>query len=130
MKIPRAIVNAILAQAEAAVPIEACGYLAGNDGVVVSHFPMTNVDQSEIHFAFDPEEQFQVIKAARQQALQLIGVYHSHPTTPARPSEEDIRLAYDPDMVHVIVSLADHGRGLKAFRIKAGRVTPEALEIL
>lgn len=130
MKIPRSIMEAIMAQAEEAVPIEACGYLAGNDGEVVRHIPMTNADQSEVHFTFAPEEQFQAIKAARQQGLQLMAVYHSHPATPARPSEEDIRLAYDPDIIYVIISLADEGRELKAFRIKGGRVTPEAVEIL
>jgi proteasome lid subunit RPN8/RPN11 len=59
----------------------------------------------------------------------MIGVYHSHPVTPARPSAEDIRLAYDPDIIHVIISLADGGNDLRAFKIKSGRVSPQAIEI-
>lgn len=129
MKIPRSIVTAISDQAEAAAPIEACGYLAGKADAVLKHYPMTNVDRSEKHFSFDPEEQFTVMRQMREQEMQMIAVYHSHPATPARPSAEDIRLAYDPDIVHVIVSLAGGRNDLKAFRIKAGRVRPKAIEI-
>jgi proteasome lid subunit RPN8/RPN11 len=129
MKIPRSIVAAISAQAEAAAPIEACGYLAGREGVVLKHYPMTNVDCSEQHFSFDPQEQFKVVRQVREQKMQMIGVYHSHPATPARPSAEDIRLAYDPEIIHVILSLAGQRNDLKAFRISADRVSPETIEI-
>jgi proteasome lid subunit RPN8/RPN11 len=129
MKIPRSIVAAISAQAEAAAPIEACGYLAGRKDVVLKHYPMTNVDCSEQHFSFDPEEQFKVARLVREQKMQMIGVYHSHPATPARPSAEDIRLAYDPEIIHVILSLAGQRNDLKAFRISADRVSPETIEI-
>jgi proteasome lid subunit RPN8/RPN11 len=129
MKIPRSIVAAILVQAEAAAPIEACGYLAGRDDVVHRHYPMTNMDRSETHFSFDIEEQFRVMRTVREQEMHMIGVYHSHPVTPARPSAEDIRLAYDPDIIHVIISLADGGNDLRAFKIKSGRVSPQAIEI-
>ena len=129
MKIPRSIAAAILAQAEAAAPIEACGYLAGRHGVVRGHYPMTNADRSATHFSFDIEEQFRVMRAVREQGMQMIGVYHSHPVTPARPSAEDVRLAYDPNIIHVIISLAGGGNDLKAFKIKSGRVSPEVIEI-
>lgn len=129
MKIPRSIVTAILAQAETAAPIEACGYLAGRHGVVHRHYPMTNVDRSATHFSFDIEEQFRVMRAVREQELQMIAVYHSHPVTPARPSAEDVRLAYDPDIIHVIISLAGGGNDLQAFKIKSGRVLPEVIAI-
>lgn len=129
MKITHSIVAAILTQAEAVAPIEACGYLAGRDGVVLRHYPMTNMDRSEMHYSFDIEEQFRVMRMVREQEMHVIGVYHSHPATPARPSAEDIRLAYDPDIIHVIISLAGGGNDLKAFKINSGRVSPEVIEI-
>ena len=101
------ILNNLKQQAEAAAPIEACGYLAGRDSRIEKVYPMTNVDQSPTHFTLDPKEQFAVIKDVRQRDLKLLAVYHSHPTTPARMSLEDKRLAFDPEMTYMIYSLQD-----------------------
>ena len=111
-------------------PIEACGYLAQSDGVVSRRFAMTNVDNHTDHFSLDPKEQFAVVKAVREQGLQLAAVYHSHPVTPPRPSEEDIRLAFDPSISYVIVSLADGRQTVKSFKIRQGVVEPEEVEIV
>jgi proteasome lid subunit RPN8/RPN11 len=130
MKIPKEIIDAIFEHATIQAPVEACGYLAGKDDRVLTYYRMTNIDQSKEHFSFDPEEQFRLIKATRKEGIELIGVYHSHPVTPARPSKEDIRLAYDPAIIYVIVSLADNKKTMKSFRINGKKVTTEPLEIL
>ncbi len=109
------ILSKLKQQAEAEAPIEACGYLAGRENRVEKIFPMTNVDQSPDHFSLDPKEQFAVIKDARQQDLKLLAMYHSHPETPARMSEEDKRLAFDPEMTYMIYSLKDDI--LKSFQL-------------
>lgn len=120
----------IYEQAEEEAPLEACGYLAGKEGVITSHYKMTNVDKSETHFSLDPKEQFQVAKSVRANGSDLIAVYHSHPASPARPSEEDIRLAHDSSIIYVIVSLENENRTCAAFTIKNGIVTPEPLDIV
>ena len=79
---------------------------------------MTNIDQSPEHFSFDPKEQFQVVKDARTNNLTLISVYHSHPETPARLSEEDIKLLNDPNMIYTIVSLMEKTPDVKAYQIR------------
>ncbi|MFA5180484.1 MAG: M67 family metallopeptidase [Syntrophales bacterium] len=129
MIIPKNIIAGIFAQAQAAAPIEACGYLAGAGGRVARYYPLTNVDGREDHFSFDPEEQFAAHKSARQEGIGIVGVYHSHPATPARPSAEDIRLAYDPSIVYVIFSLMDGVRTVKGFHIRQGKVEEEPLKI-
>lgn len=130
MKIPKGIIDMIYEQAEDEAPLEACGYLAGKESVITSHYKMTNVDKSETHFTFDPSEQFQVAKRVRVEGLELIAVYHSHPTSPARPSKEDIRLAHDSSIIYVILSLENGNRTCGAFNIKDGTVTTEPLEII
>ena len=130
MKISKGILEMIYKQAEEEAPLEACGYLAGKEGVITSHYKMTNVDKSETHFSLDPKEQFQVAKNVRADGSDLIAVYHSHPASPARPSEEDIRLAHDSSIIYVIVSLENGNRTCAAFTIKNGIVTPEPLEII
>lgn len=130
MKIKKDIYDNIIAHAKKLAPIEACGYLASQNNVVTKHYELTNIDQSEEHFSFDPAEQFATIKDARTNALEVCAVYHSHPETPARPSQEDIKLAYDPNVSYVIVSLADGGEDVKSFRIKEAQITLEDIEIV
>ena len=130
MKIKRETLAKIVNHAQKIAPIEACGYLAAQNGVVNKHYELTNMDQSEVHFSFDPKEQFAAIKDARAQGLDVVAVYHSHPASPARPSGEDIRLAYDPNISYVIVSLANGQEDVKSFKIKNSQVSPETIEIL
>ena len=130
MKIKRETLAKIVNHAQKIAPIEACGYLAAQNGVVNKHYELTNIDQSEVHFSFDPKEQFAAIKDARTQGLDVVAVYHSHPASPARPSAEDIRLAYDPNISYVIVSLANGQEDVKSFKIKDSQVSGETIEIL
>ena len=130
MKIKKSIIENIVKHAQNGMPIEMCGYLAGKDGVITKHYELTNIDNSPEHFSFDPKEQFATVKNARASSLEIYAVYHSHPETPARPSQEDIRLAFDPNISYVIVSLAGGGLDVKSFKIKDGQVTPEHIEVV
>lgn len=115
--------QSILAQARQDAPVESCGYLLGPDKeTATENYPMTNIDHSEEHFSFDPKEQFAVLKYARQHGLKIVGNWHSHPASPSRPSEEDKRLAYDPNILYFILSLAAEEPVLNAFRIVSGEV--------
>ena len=127
--IPQAIYAAVLAHGRAGFPQETCGLLGGRDGIVRAFHPMTNLDQSREHFRMEPKEQFAAVKALRAQGLAIVAVYHTHPDTPARPSEEDIRLARTPGVSTVILSLAGPEPVLKSFRIEAGVAAPEPVEI-
>ncbi|OHD66189.1 MAG: hypothetical protein A2176_08080 [Spirochaetes bacterium RBG_13_51_14] len=129
MILSRDIFESIFEQAEREAPVEACGYCAGTEGRVVKHYPMINVEGRDDHFSIDPKEQFAVYKAVREEGFQIIGVYHSHPASPARPSAEDIKLAYDPTVVYVIVSLMDRINTIRGFRIVKGRIEEEPVII-
>ncbi len=130
LKINQDIFDAIVNHARNEAPLEACGYLGeGGDGLVVKHYPLTNVDASEEHYSLSPEEQFAAVRQMRTAGLKLRAIYHSHPASPARPSEEDIRLAYDPDISYVIVSLAEPQATVKSFRIRGAVVETEEIEV-
>jgi [CysO sulfur-carrier protein]-S-L-cysteine hydrolase len=130
IQIPRSIVEGIVLQARAELPNEACGLLAGKGAVAQRRYGMTNADASPEHFTFVPAEQFQVLRSARAEGLDIIANYHSHPVTPARPSEEDIKLAFDPNILYIIVSLASAEPVVKAFHIRQGIVENVLVEIL
>jgi len=128
IKILQNVANDIIAFAKSELPIEACGYLAGNDGVISKSYNLTNIDKSPEHFSFDPKEQFATVKDARNNGLQIIANFHSHPETPARPSIEDIALAYDPNILYFIISFAAEIPDIKAFSIVKGEV--QKIEII
>ncbi|MCL4482078.1 MAG: M67 family metallopeptidase [Bacteroidetes bacterium] len=130
ISIKQSIIDQIVAHARHELPNEACGYLAGDDGVVTHSYQLTNIDHSPEHFSFDPAEQFQTVRDARNKGLQIVANYHSHPATPARPSVEDIRLAYDPGISYLIISLASNQSDVKSFRIKDSIVEKEEIIIV
>lgn len=128
LEIPEKIRQAILIHAESGFPLEVCGILGGSNGKVTSHYPMTNTDASNEHFMMDPKEQFAVVKALRASGEEMLVIYHSHPESPARPSEEDIRLALTPNVCHLIVSLMERNQPVaKGYKILDGKVEPVEL---
>ena len=130
LQIPQPIINDLFDHAKNGLPEEVCGFLAGTGREVTMQFRLTNIDHSNKHFSFDPNEQFQVVREMRKAGLEILDNYHSHPETPARPSQEDIRLAYDPNISYVIVSLAAELPDIKSFRIQNGEVEKEEILII
>ena len=123
LTIPRGVIDAMIAHARSEMPLEACGLLAGGGGTVREAVPMRNADASGEHFSLDPEEQLAAVKRARARGLEIIAAYHSHPTGPCRPSAEDIRLALDPGLIHVILSMEGPEPVAGAFIIRDGEVS-------
>ena len=117
LKLPKSIEAALIEHATSLAPIESCGYLSGIGEDVTTFHPMTNIDNSPEHFSFDPKEQFSVVKEVRNNNEKILAVYHSHPETPARLSEEDIKLFNDPDPIYIIVSLKDKTPEINGFKV-------------
>lgn len=122
----------IISYAREKLPNEACGLLAGrveNDMKIIEEvYYLTNIDQSPEHFSMDPKEQFAAIKAIRSKDWQLLGNFHSHPSSPSRPSQEDIRLAFDSEASYIILSLKDKDKPvLKSFKIKEKAASEEEI---
>jgi proteasome lid subunit RPN8/RPN11 len=130
LRITREIIDRIIAHGRSEAPLEACGYLAQKDGVVSRHIEMKNVDASPVHYSMEPAQQFAAARNCRNEGLSIRAVYHSHPETPARPSTEDIKLAYDPRLSYVIISLAGANPQVKSFIIQKENVLPEEIDII
>ena len=123
LEIPTDIFERMLTLVKANASVETCGILAGRDARVEKLYEMTNVENRSYHFMMEPREQFTVVKDIRAAGLKILGIYHSHPETPARPSKEDIRLALIPDVTHIIVSLQNlECPVVKGFAIDNGTV--------
>lgn len=108
--------------AEDSYPQECCGLLLGTvEGetkTVVEVWPTENAWQDEVEeywpedndlteerrYAIAPEFMLKAMKEGRERSLSVIGIYHSHPNSPARPSEFD-RLYAWPEYSYIIVSV-------------------------
>src|SRR6266702_7841528 len=131
IRIPQTIHGDMISHAKEGFPLEVCGILGGTGETVSVMYRMTNTDASNEHFMMDPKEQFAAVKDLRAKGLAILAIYHSHPETPARPSEEDIRLALTPDVSYLIISLADADiPAIKSFKIGSGNVRLETIEII
>lgn len=133
LTISRNVYEQMVAAARSAAPLEACGLLAGTGERVTKCYVLTNIDASPEHFSMLPEEQFAAVKDMRAAGLKMLGIWHSHPASPARMSKEDLRLAYTPDVAYVILSLAQsRGPSIRAFvaRDGAAHETPVIIEEL
>ena len=101
------------------LPNEACGLLGGSlNGdirLVEKLYFLKNADESPEHFSMNAAEQFAAVKNMRLNGWQLLGNFHSHPNSPARPSKEDIRLVFDRRLSYLILSL-NEAPSLKSFR--------------
>ena len=132
MKIPQDIVDKLVSQARQDAPNETCGYLLGTSGpdgdVVTEHYWMENIDHSPEHFSFAPMDQFAALRYARSKGLKILANWHSHPASPSRPSQEDLRLANDPTIRYAILSLFE-GVHLNSFKIVGGEVVDKEVHL-
>ena len=128
MKINPDVIKEMIEQAQKDAPHETCGYLLGKDGVVTENYWMENIDHSSEHFSFAPKDQFAALKYARQNGLKILANWHSHPASPSRPSQEDLRLANDPNIRYAILSLFE-GIHLNSFDIKNGEVIEKEVHL-
>ena len=106
-------IQQMIAHVDAHLPYEACGLLAGRGSSVENVLMVTNQAQSPVRYLMDPIEQLHTFEWIEAQGLDLLGIFHSHPTGPETVSPTDIaEAAYD--VVYVIVSRSNgiwHTRG-------------------
>lgn len=123
---PAAVVNDILAHARAEAPRECCGLLIGKEDFVVRSVRARNLDANATRYLIDPHDHFAAIRGARADGLEVVGAYHSHPSSAPIPSATDIAEANSgSDFLYVIVSLTEGD--VRAYRIDAGVCQPLAL---
>ncbi len=130
LTISHALLQEIIDHCQREYPKEACGMLAGRDGLVQHVFPMRNVDASPISYQMDPKEQLLVMKQMRQANWQMLAIYHSHTASPAYPSPVDVSLAVYPEVNYILVSLKDRSNPVvESYRILDGKILPDQLHV-
>jgi proteasome lid subunit RPN8/RPN11 len=147
---PAELRQELIAHAREGTPEEVCGILAGRDGRVERVFRVSNTadavsaergvfreresgvaapGRKPVHYYMDPRDQLRVYNEIDDLGLDVIGYYHSHTHSEARPSPTDIRLATDLTPVYVLVSLVEPAT-VRAWRIVKADATDETGDMI
>lgn len=133
-ELPAPLREAILAQARAEYPNEACGLIVGDrpaaEGGRALRFEATsNKAASPFRYEIDPTDLLRLTIETDDADEAFWGIVHSHTHTPAVPSPTDIGLAFYPDALYLLVTLAQSeadpargGPGIRAWRIVDGAI--------
>lgn len=127
VSIQPALVEAIVAHARAEEPNEACGLIVGTapaaDGGVPLRFePTRNKAGSPYRYEIHPDDLLRLTIATDDADEVFWAIVHSHVRSPAYPSPTDVGLAFYPDALYLLVSLAEDEPALGAFRIVDGEI--------
>lgn len=147
---PERLQQELVAHARTGNPEEVCGILAGHEDQVERVFRVNNTadevaedrdvfrdrntgaparGRKAVHYYMDPRDQLRVYNEIDVLGLDVVGYYHSHTHTEARPSPTDIRLANDLAAYYVLVSLVEEP-AVRAWRICKADPTDETGELI
>ena len=133
LTIPRAIYDAMVAHAQAELPAECCGLLAGTVeagvGRATQHFPLVNALTSPTEFESDARSMFAAHKAMRAAGTDILAIYHSHPTSDPIPSRRDRERSYDDQVVNLIIGLSRAEPDVRGWWLTADGVREAVWEV-
>jgi proteasome lid subunit RPN8/RPN11 len=109
-------------------PYECCGLLLGRYGaegkVVAETYPISNAREESAkrnRFLIEPEELIRGERYAVSRDLEVVGFYHSHPDSPAVPSQYDLEHAWPTYSYIIVATRADHAGDLFSWEQEADR---------
>jgi [CysO sulfur-carrier protein]-S-L-cysteine hydrolase len=131
MKVPRQMLEEMIAHAREEAPNECCGMIGGADGSATTVYRSLNAEASPLRYSLDASDQFRIMQEIEKRGEELVGIYHSHTGSAAYPSQTDVNLASYPDAVYVIVSLEDpQSPEVRGFWIGDGRIEEAELDVV
>lgn len=127
LRVAPGLLSEIHLHGETAYPHEGAGFLLGRDGdqrQVLAVLPLSNArEEADRHnrYLIGPQEYLRAEQQAEEQGLVLLGVFHSHPDHPDRPSEYDREWA-QPYFSYLITTISS-GRavGSRSWRLAEDR---------
>jgi proteasome lid subunit RPN8/RPN11 len=109
LQLQRRTLEEMIAHARAELPNECVGLLAGviEDGVgkVGRRYELVNAAASPREFLSQPESMFAAYRDMHGRGLEILAVYHSHPTSDPIPSRTDLERNYSAEVLNFIISL-------------------------
>jgi [CysO sulfur-carrier protein]-S-L-cysteine hydrolase len=110
LDIPDALLKEMIEHGRGELPFECCGLLAGRIvegvGIATSGYQIANDAASPRAYLTNARDMFDAFRKMRKSGLELLAMYHSHPSTQPVPSAADIEQNnYGETIIHLILSL-------------------------
>ncbi len=110
-------------------PQEACGLLAGKGRRVEQTIGIPNAEHSPQRYRMEPHAQLRAFRQIEAAGLELIGIYHSHPSGPEHPSPTDLSDAAYP-VAYLIWFRVGKKWQARGFCIAGGKFSEIVLQIV
>jgi [CysO sulfur-carrier protein]-S-L-cysteine hydrolase len=131
VRVTRAVLKALVAESRLEPGFECCGLLAGRGGLITTVMSAQNALASATAFDIAPAELFALFQRMREQGLDHLGIYHSHPAGENAPSRRDIAAAYYPDAAYFIISpMTGAAKAVRVFSIRNERAEELEIEVV
>jgi proteasome lid subunit RPN8/RPN11 len=131
--IPEDIRDAMIAHSVRESPLECCGLIGGFPPFVSSFHPLRNALASEVLYDADPRDLIEAVQALRAREAEILAIYHSHPRSPAIPSQTDLARNYYGEVPRIIISLLGKTPEMRIWRLDehsydelSWRITPRS----
>jgi proteasome lid subunit RPN8/RPN11 len=122
LRVPQLLLEHTLAHLHRLAPCEGVGLWAGTKGRVSEVIELPNIHaKPQVAYEAEPLALVRAIGDIEERGLELLAIYHSHPTGPAWPSQSDKTQAFWR-VPYVIVAL--QSGDIKAYRL------PEETEVM
>ncbi len=125
VSLPLLLRRRMLRHVRSVLPEEGCGFIAGINLQAVAVLPVANKLHSPVRFVMEPVEQLKAMQWIEHTDLEIMAIYHSHPSGPATPSATDLAEHSFPDAFSIICSPAG-----RRWRTRCFRMSPAGFEEL
>jgi proteasome lid subunit RPN8/RPN11 len=126
------MVQDLIDHARAEYPNEMCGLVIGDrpaadGGRALRWEPTRNRAASPLRYEIHPDDLLRLTIETEDAGHEFWAIAHSHTHSPPRPSPTDVGLAFYPDAIYLLVSLADDEPAVATWRIVDGGIHPVEL---
>ena len=106
VKVLKSAFEGMIELAEAGFPHEVCGVMIGANGEITHFKECGNLNTQRAHdrYELDPVSFKEADEWARENNMEILGIYHSHPDHPSKASETDRQRAW-PEWIYIIFSI-------------------------
>ncbi len=138
LKIKEELIKEIQKQGEEGYPYEICGFILGKidyqsgerEAEEIYQVENQNKERANDRFEINPKDYLKVENYADEKGIQIIGIYHTHPDHPDRPSQTDLMFA-QPDMSYIIMTVKEgKASNWRSWELEGNKFIEEKVEII
>lgn len=117
-------------------PNECCGLLAGSlsddqaFGFGDFCYRLVNEQKSPTEFLSEPKDLLSALKNIKAKGIEVLAIYHSHPTSAPIPSKRDLEMNWSPNVMNLIIGLNHEAPDVRAWWLNESGFHPGQVEMV